>query len=241
MGHEGVSVSASYIDFDHLIDINGAQAATTTAVTFPDIKAELSDYYYATVNEKTPWTATTFSERLGRYDSVWITEYAAEGIRVVPAGWMRPSQGADANHQPASYLARFNDRLFLTDMETAVAGDSLQVSLDWVVLEPLPDATIFRHVTNCSGEMISQGDGVAMGRILPFDQVASGTEIRDIRTFSLPADAVDECIRVYVGLFYPDGSRVPAVTSTNQKLADNAYASVLHLTESDKLLLMDVK
>ncbi len=241
MGHEGVSVSAPYIDFDHLIDINSAQAATTTAVTFPDIKAELGDYYYATVNEETPWATTTFSEQLGRYDSVWITEYAADGIQVVPAGWVRPSQSADSGHQPDSYLARFDDRLLLADMQTAFEEDTLQVSLDWVVLEPMPDVTIFRHITNCAGEMISQGDGMAVGRILPFDQVASGTEIRDIRTFSFPADAVDDCIRVYVGFFHPDGSRVPAVTPTNQKLADNAFFSVLHLSESDKLSRMDVK
>ena len=231
LGHEGVSVSATYIDFDHLIDINTANAVTSTAVTFPDIKTELDDYYYATVNEDTPWTTTTFSEHLGDFDSVWITEYSPDGIRVVPAGWVHPGLGGDDMASPETYLARFDEGIFLTDMQTGIEGNNVQISLDWLLLKPLSDATIFRHMTKCSGEMLAQGDGVAVGRTLPFEQLAAGAEIRDIRALALSSMPVDDCIQVFIGLFYSDGSRVVAVDGEDIPFADNAFSMQLRLSD----------
>jgi len=224
LGHEGVSVSATYIDFDHLIDINSNQTADSTAVTFPDIKVELDDYYYATINEDSPWTQATFSDQLAGFDSVWVTEYSPDRIRVVPVGWVQNNTDTGADHQPESHLARFGEALFLTDIQITQEDTELQITLDWQLMEPMPDVTIFRHIVSCSNEMIAQGDGLAVGRTFPFDNTIGVTKVRDIRTFTLADDVPKECRRVYVGLFRPDGSRVAAVDNNGHPLGDNAFS-----------------
>lgn len=241
MGHEGVSVSADYVDFDHLLDINTANMATVTAASFPDIKVELEDYYYATINERTPWTTTTFANELGRFDSVWITEYSPQGIQVLPAGWLKAGLGGDVRRQPDNYLARFDDVLFLTDIQTTLAGNNLQVALDWFVLGPLPNTTIFRHVSDCSGAMLGQGDGVAIGRTLPFDQLTDGVEIRDIRVIPLPIQSVEDCLQVSVGLFRPDGTRLTAVDANGVNLTDEAFSALVRSSTPNDVSPADAK
>jgi len=90
-------------------------------------------------------------------------------------------------------------------------GESaVTLDLHWQILEGVAEATIFRHVYDCEGKMLAQGDGLALGRTLPFELLPPGSQVRDIRPIAVNSLSEEECLVLAVGLYLPDGERVPA-------------------------------
>jgi hypothetical protein len=76
LGHEGVSVSADYIDFGQLVRLNSGNDTRFKAATFPAIKEDPEEYYYSTIGEDTPWEWATLAAKAPAFDRVWVTSYS---------------------------------------------------------------------------------------------------------------------------------------------------------------------
>lgn len=206
LGHEGVSVSAPYIDPATLVWLNARTAAQFDTASVPSLNSERSLYSYSTIGADEPWDWADVAALSPEYDRIWITDYGDQAISIQEAGSVRP--GTD--RPPVDYLASFGEGVFLTDADAQMEGLGLTTSLHWKVLDGIADATIFRHVYSCDGQMIAQGDGFALGRTLRLELLPPGSEVRDIRHIPVSQLSPEDCTIFGVGLYLPDGTRVPA-------------------------------
>ena len=97
----------------------------------------------------------------------------------------------------------------------------LKLSLDWLYLGPDPNATIFRNVFDCAGNVLGLGSGHALGTMLSFGGLPPGTSLHDLRSIALNARSTDGCYQVEVGLFRLDGSRVPVLSLDGTRLKND--------------------
>ena len=206
LGQEGVSVSAPYIDLATLVWVNSRTPAQFSAASLPTIKADTGVTSYSTINEDRPWNWADVATLSPEYDHIWITDYSDHAITIEEAGSVRHGTALP----PVGYLASFGDGVYLTNINLQVGGSMTTVNLDWKVLDGVANATIFRHVYDCDGHMLAQGDGLALGRTLQLELLAPGSEVRDIRHIAMDQLHPDDCLVVGVGLYLPDGTRVPA-------------------------------
>ncbi len=217
LGQEGVSVSAEYVDFDQLVRLNAGTSAKFVAVTFPPIKVELANHYHSTIGEEVPWGAADPAAKTSEYDRLWLTAYSDESITVRPIGSVRP--GLDI--APEEYLASFDEKVYLIGAKLDVQEETAIATLNWTYLDDLPGATVFRHVTDCTGNLLGQGDGFSVGRMLPFEGLGAGAQVNDVRYIDLNHLSGDGCYTLLVGLYFPDGARVMARDPHGQPLPDS--------------------
>ncbi len=218
LGQEGVSVSAEYVGFDQLVRLNAGTTAKFVAATFPPIKVELANHYYSTVGEEMPWGAADPVVRSPEYDQLWLTAYSDESIDVQHIGSVRPGPAI----VPEEHLASFDQKVYLIGAELEVQEKTATATLNWRYLDDLPGATVFRHVTDCAGNFLGQGDGFSLGRMLPFEGLAAGTQVNDVRRIHLHQLSGDGCYALIVGLYFPDGTRVRAHDPSGQPYPDDA-------------------
>jgi hypothetical protein len=218
LGHEGVSVSADYVRFDHLVQLNSQPGALFVAATVPAIRAELPHYYYSTIGEDTPWTTEEIAGRAPRFDRVWLTRYSEEEIAVEEAGSVRLAPPGP----PPDPVARFGSEISLVSATLEVEEATGIVTLDWYVKQKPPDVTAFCHVYDCQAQRLGQWDGPALGRTLPFAALPPDSAVHDVRRVPLEAPSPDGCYWVHIGLYRPDGTRLHATTAGDERLADDA-------------------
>ena len=90
--------------------------------------------------------------------------------------------------QPSQPIATFDGRLQLA--EAALDADNQRLTLIWNCLAPLsPDETIFVHVFDANGQLVTQADGAPLHELFPLSECQPGERIRDIRTLALPNGA----------------------------------------------------
>ncbi|MCZ7674463.1 MAG: hypothetical protein M5U34_48725 [Chloroflexi bacterium] len=87
-----------------------------------------------------------------------------------------------------------------------------------------PQATIFRNVFDCRGNLVGEGSGYALERMLPFTFLTPGTRIHDVKQIPLTAHSVDGCYQVEVGLFRSDGSRLPAYGTDGERVGKSVIS-----------------
>ncbi len=214
LGQEGVSVTAPYIDFTTLVHMNSRSPAQFSAASFPEILPELKIHSFSTIAEDNPWSWGDVATWSPEWDRVWLTNYRDEAITVEEVGSVQRGTA----RPPDEYGASFGNALFLTKAELQIAGSTAIATLDWKVLDGIPGATVFRHVYDCQGHMVAQGDGFALGRTLRFESLAPGTEVHDIRNITLDEPPASDCLTLGVGLYLPDGTRVPALQVDGEML-----------------------
>ena len=228
LGQEGVSVSAEYVDFDRLVRLNAASSAKFAATTFPPIKVELASYYYSTIGEEVPWGAADPAVRSPEYDQLWLTVYSDELIAVQHIGSVRPGLAI----VPEEYLSSFDEKVYLIGATIEVQEETAIATLNWRYLDALPGATVFRHVTDCAGNLLGQGDGFSLGSMLPFEGLATGTQVNDVRHIHLHQLSGDGCYALSVGLYFTDGTRVRARDPSGQPYLDDAVRLTATLDRS---------
>jgi hypothetical protein len=220
LGHEGVSVSADYIDFGQLVRLNSGSDTRLRAATFPQIREDTERHSYSTIGDDAPWDWATLAGKAPAFDRVWVTSYSDCQIAVEEAGAVRPGPA----EPPQQYLADFEAGVFLLDGSLEAGSDAITTTLDWKYLAGIPGATVFRHVSDCDGHLLGQGDGFVLGRMLPFDGLEPGVEVHDVRRIPLDAVSQDGCYVLDVGLFMPGGTRVSAKAPDGEPFADNAVS-----------------
>jgi hypothetical protein len=102
-------------------------------------------------------------------------------------------------------------------------GDSLAVSLYWSVLEPpAGDYTVFIHLLDENGDLITQFDRPAGGDMTPTSTWAVGQVLRDTYPLSIPQDATGGSYTLRMGMYlWPSMERLPV--STKGRLAENDF------------------
>jgi hypothetical protein len=147
--------------------------------------------------------------------AVFVTDYQPQRITLRPIGSFAISEPT------GDPIASFNEgRIILETAKAAQSGNGTTVRLTWRVTEPPPDSlTVFVHVIDSSGQLLTQVDGDPLAGSFPLSQWPPGLTAEEQRYISLTG----EDLRILVGLYDRNtGLRWTAETPTGQPLPDNA-------------------
>jgi len=214
--HEGIEVMPLYVGMPGLARINSGIPGVFEGTRFPPLEIKMANYLHSLNSSGGIQDWASLAKIAPTYDRIWVMSYSNAGIALEEAGTVKNAQA----QSPPSYLAGFERKVFLTSGDYQIEGDEISLTLNWKYLGPDPDATIFRHVLDCAGNVLGLGDGHALGRMLMFPYLTPGAEIRDVRRMPLEALAVDGCYSIEIGLFRPDGSRVTALAPDGTPFAN---------------------
>jgi hypothetical protein len=206
LGRWGVSIAPGYVTLSELVSLNSGLRTKFDGVYFPPIRTAMEGHNWAVYEEDRPLDWSGLAALASHYDRVWLTTYARNQIVVEEAGTVENGEAS----RPTNFLASFEDKVYLVGAKYQAAGQAVSLTLQWKYLGPNPDATVFRHVLDCAGDMVGSGDGYAVGRMVPFGLLQPGAQVRDVRLIPLGAAAGSGCYALEVGLFRSDGSRVTA-------------------------------
>jgi hypothetical protein len=112
--------------------------------------------------------------------------------------------------------ANFDDKVLLLKCELSNSdslrpGDALQVVITWQVKERLSESyTLFIHLVDQSGRILTQRDAPPLGGDRPTDTWQPGEELLDPHILSIPAHAASGDYWIHVGLYRGD-HRLPVV------------------------------
>ena len=140
-------------------------------------------------------------------------------LQLIYVGQIKPGD----TQPPTAYLANYGGKVYLTNSHFNVQDNILTIDLDWVYTGDDPQATIFRNAFDCSGNLIGEGSGFALERMLPFTFLSPGTQIHDVKQIPLTALSEDGCYQVEVGLFRGDGSRLSAFAVDATELTNQLF------------------
>ncbi len=181
---EWVTVNRGYRNID---------AVTVSAI------AEQTDPTWLTQG---PWLdPATFREWALERDDLWVVRYDrdAEQFTLEPIGALRPPEDCEGTRPLATFEA---GPLLNSATIESMADGRWQLILDWSARSPV-EATIFVHVVDEHGVLVTQADGYALGGALPPAFWQPGDQVHDIRTLALPEEA-GQALSVYVGLYQGD-------------------------------------
>ncbi len=138
--------------------------------------------------------------------TIWLSRYDEHTRHFVllEAGAITPG-AQPLGDEP---LARFAGGPTLESADIRIEGqDRWAIALDWLADGPL-DATIFLHVRDGEGHVITQADGASLGGIISLGLWQVGDRIHDVRYVTLP-EATPGPLIISVGVYSGD-TRFPA-------------------------------
>ncbi|MFQ5407244.1 MAG: hypothetical protein ACE5FI_02335 [Anaerolineales bacterium] len=216
IAHEGVVVFPEYVSPAQLAEIHTGAPVQVDGVAFPPLYTEPAEHYYDVWGPVADWES--LAARIRTADRVWLVTYDDGPLGFVGAGVAAP----ETEPAPLAATSFAEHRVVLERAVAAVAGDELDVQLDWRVLEPTGEE-VFTHALDCAGKVLGLADGPPVGRMFPFWLWQPGERMRDLRRIPLQATAADGCYVVEVGLFNPaDGTRPAAFDAGGERLPNDA-------------------
>jgi hypothetical protein len=98
------------------------------------------------------------------------------------------------------------------------------VTLDWRCLRPVEgDYTVFVHLYDATGGLVTQGDGHPLLGVFPFLLWRVGDRVRDVRSIVLPEQSGAGPLALALGVFnVATGQRLEAVDDEGHRLPDDA-------------------
>jgi hypothetical protein len=139
-------------------------------------------------------------------------------VKLAPVTW--PEQVDEV-------LARLGEGIELTEVsitpQQARPGDAVEVALRWQVsAAPGVHLHSFVHVGDPARPPLAQHDGPPLGDEYPTWMWETGDVIEDQVTLTLPPDLSPGQYPMYLGLYTPDGARLP-VFANGVRQPNDAY------------------
>ena len=115
------------------------------------------------------------------------------------------------NHRQEVFASSLALSGFQLPASPVAQNSVVSVSLYWQVLEkPAADYTVFIHVLNARGELVTQFDRPPGGGTWPTSTWLAGQTLRDIYPLPIPSDVPDGVYTVRVGMYtWPSLERLP--------------------------------
>lgn len=210
---EGVVIMPYYANPSDFARINGGAARPALSLTAPA---------YA------PGWVTHGSREVSDLELRQLATETAVFVFDLPSGDFIPLHQAWQPAAPARpALAAFGGLIGVTETAVQTHTDHIQVNLTWQALAPINQPyTIFVHLYDGGGQLVSQHDGPPVQGYLPTYWWQTNDQIQEVRELPIPPDhdLAQGSYTLAVGLYNPlDGQRLPATDADNQPLADDIY------------------
>jgi hypothetical protein len=107
--------------------------------------------------------------------------------------------------------ASFDDQIELLGYDATPKDREVAITLHWRSIQvPRADYTVFLHLLDSDGQVVSQHDGPPQGGAYPTSAWDAGEVVVDERILLLPADLTPDLYSLWVGLYLPSsGERLP--------------------------------
>jgi hypothetical protein len=210
LGHEGVQLLPGYAPPEAIAAVNAGGPARLSVARNEDIRPEMP-YLYGLRGSAADW-----ARLLEEGGQVFVASYSPEKVSLMPAGVLRSSTPDD---RP---LALFDESVILFDASAKADRNGLTITLTWQVQEPPPPhVTVFVHLVDANGQLISQADGDPLAGSYPFFLWPADAVASDIRFMDEPGSGRSIRIGLYDRL---TGNRLTASTAEASRLPDDAVA-----------------
>ncbi len=140
-----------------------------------------------------------------------LDTYNAAGHRVSQPilGWIRVVSDTVPSPPPHRLSCLLDNQIELTGYDLRAAhmrpGETLSLTLYWhAERKPASDYTVFVHLLDQEGQIVSQADGVPRSGAYPTSWWASGEDIVDVHHVSVPTQAGTGQHTLVVGLYDPE-------------------------------------
>lgn len=192
LGFEGVTPLPQRVDAEGLVYVHTGLHAAAEALSFGVVATDQPENYaYWAFGPEVGWQE--LADAVRRSGDVYLTRYDPTRIRLLEAGGPgpRPATGGPP--------LRFGEQIALLK---AVArcddAGSVRLTIHWQVEERVEtDATVFAHLLQPDGAVLTQADGHPLLQMMPFWLWEAGEVMRDVRHFD-PAPAGTYTIRLGV-------------------------------------------
>ena len=208
---EGVVIMPYYANASDFARINGGAERAARSLTAPA---------YA------PGWATHSPTEASVADLRHLVTETAVFVFDLPSGEFVPlHQAWQPTAEPRPIAADFGGLISVVETAVQPQADSLQINLTWQALATIDQPyTIFVHLYDSDGHLISQNDGPPVQGYLPTDWWQVHDQIQEQRHLHIPHDLSPGTYTLAVGLYNPqDGQRLTAIHANNHPLPDNLY------------------
>lgn len=217
IGTEGLTFIPEYTRVQDFVYVNTGLEHKIKTVIFNPIKQDWRAYIGYVGYEI---GADDLVEEIEDADGVYLTTYSPDELRFVEAGALQ-----EEDYEPSDApFARFGDQIVLQAQQTEVSDREIVLKLWWYCQQvPDTDVTVFAHVYDQAGQLISQGDGSPLAGLFAPRQWQAGHFVRDIRYIPLPDDLSHKPYTLAIGWYdTATGQRLPAFDQQNQPAANDA-------------------
>jgi hypothetical protein len=218
IGTEGLTFIPGYVRVQDFVYVTGDVEPKIRSVIFDPAKQDWRAFIGYSGNSA-DWNGV--ARRVRRVDSVYSTTYSPDSLRLSQAGALEA-----AGHVPAqgSVQAAFGDQFLLLGHRVEEARGEAVVDLWWYGHQvPQEDLTVFLHVYDAAGQLVTQADGYPLLGLYPPTSWHPGDLVRDRRYLSLPEGATLDGHRIVVGWYdKATADRLPAVDPAGLPVLDNA-------------------
>lgn len=213
LGHEGVQFLPNYAPPETFVSVNTGLPAELEIIRYEAIRPEMP-YHYGLGSSTADWPGLADNR-----SDVFVADYNPRAISLRPAGAFLPST---ASEEPLALFSNpvDDDHIELLSARAVSQENDLQVTLTWRVTGQAPDqVTVFVHVLDEGGRLISQLDGDPLGGSFPLSQWPPGTAAGDRRTVALEESPETVLIGLYDRL---SGERWLAFSVDGESWLDDA-------------------
>jgi hypothetical protein len=216
IGHEGVEFMPGYTNVADLAWVNTGMRREVQAVKFANTLVPLPDLYYGVRGSHIGWE--DLAERLRAADRVYTVHYTPTAL-----AWLYAGRLAEASSTHTAPVAVFDNRVTLVAAKAVPTADgTLALRLNWEADGPLTDAvySVFAHLYDASGTLVTQSDGYPMDGLYPFWLWRSGEPIEEMRYLTPPGRPFSGQYQVAVGIYNRDtGERLAAYGPDEARIA----------------------
>jgi hypothetical protein len=192
LGFEGVIPLTPEVTADQLVYVHTGASGIADAASFGIALVDTPRAYDCEVfGPPLGWQELAAAVRQAQ--SVYLTRYDSGEPRLVEAG------GRQVAGWPGEPLALFGNDLALLNLSSQCGeGGRVRVTALWrLERQPRADATVFAHLLDSSGSLVSQADGYPLAGLLPFWLWRVDEVMRDERAFT-PVEPGDYTVQLGV-------------------------------------------
>lgn len=212
LGHEGVQFWPDYVPEQSLVSVHTGQPADLKFARIDAIRPDIP-IHYGVSGGAPDWKALAEIPA-----QLFTAQYETDAVTMQQVGIIQPDM-IDEGEPLAIFAPETEFRVLLHDVKLHPIDDGIEVHMVWSVTGPHPDATVFLHLVDDKGQIISQADGWPAAGSYPFSLWTAETQVEDIRQVI----SVVQPAAVRVGLYsFITGERQTAVSGSGEPLKDNA-------------------
>ncbi len=218
IGTEGLTFIPEYTRVQDFVYVNSGVEPEIGSFMFGPAKEDW-EAYIGYAGEELDWEG--LAQQIRAADAVYLTAYPSHGLEFVKAGALAPAKHTPGLEAP---IARFGEETLLLDYQITPSDQGLVLDLWWHSLQvPDRDSTVFAHVVDAEGQLVTQADGYPLLGLYPPVQWQPGETVHDIRPIALPADLKDGEYTILVGWYdTATADREAAFDVQGQRVAQDA-------------------